>query len=157
MAMTRITWRGRGRGLGWAAVAVVIAVFPLVGYSQNANMRGADPINTYTRGQSVVPVFGGWIAKDDGTFDLVFSYLNRNWLEELQIPIGPDNNVAGSYGPDAGQPTYFYPRNNRWQFRVNVPADFGDKEVVWTLTSNGETLHAYATLKPAYVISEFAI
>lgn len=153
------TWRGRGRGLGLAAVAVVavIAAFPMVGYSQNTNMHGADPTQTYTAGQSVVPVYGGWIAKDDGSFDLVFNYLNRNWQEEVQIPIGPDNNVSAPDGPDAGQPTYFYPRNNRWQFRVNVPADFGTKEVVWTLTSHGETLRAYATLKPAYAISEFAI
>jgi hypothetical protein len=120
-------------------------------------MRGLDAINTYTHGQSVVPVFGGWIPNPDGSFELMFSYLNRNWQEEIDVPIGPDNNISAPYGPDAGQPTHFLPRNNRWQFSIHVPADFGSKEVVWTLASHGETLRAYASLKPGYVINEFAI
>lgn len=111
----------------------------------------------YASGQSVVPIFGGWIPNADGTFDLMFSYLNRNLQEELDIPIGPDNTISAPYGPDAGQPTHFLPRNNRWQFAIHVPADFGSKEVVWTLTSHGETLRAYAALRAGYVIDEFAI
>jgi hypothetical protein len=33
-----------------------------------------------------------------------------------------------------------------------VPKDFGSREIVWTLTSNGKTEKAYGTLKPDYVI-----
>jgi hypothetical protein len=35
---------------------------------------------------------------------------------------------------------------------VKVPADFGSKEVVWTLTTNGKTEKAYGTLKPDYIV-----
>lgn len=81
---------------------------------------------------------------------MVFGYLNRNYEEQLHIPVGPDNNV--SPGPaDQGQPAHFLPRRNRYVFRVKVPKDFGNKEVVWTVTANGKTEKAYATLKPEYV------
>src|SRR6185436_2550808 len=35
-------------------------------------------------------------------------------------------------------------------FRVRVPADFGKKELVWSLSSHGKTERAYATLHPNY-------
>ena len=57
-------------------------------------------------------------------------------------------------GPDRGQPTHFFPRRNQFVFKVRVPADFGNKEVVWTLTSNGETEKTYGTLRPAYAVDE---
>jgi hypothetical protein len=147
----------RGRCGTWFALVIAIVVLQAAGHSQHINMRGEDPLNTYSSGQSVVPIFGGWIPNADGTFELMFSYLNRNLQEEIDVPIGPDNTISAPYGPDAGQPTHFLPRNNRWQFAIHVPADFGSKEVVWTLASHGETLHAYASLKPGYVIDEFAI
>jgi hypothetical protein len=83
--------------------------------------------------------------------------MNRNWEEELHIPIGLHNNIEPG-GPDQGQPTYFLPRRNRFLFRVNVPSDFGNKEIVWTLTSpNGQTKHAYGTLKPDYFLDNSVI
>ena len=54
-------------------------------------------------------------------------------------------------GPDQGQPTLFQPRRNRFAFHVNVPADFGERELAWTLTVNGKTNQAYATLLPGYI------
>ena len=35
-----------------------------------------------------------------------------------------------------------------------MPATFGNKEVVWTLTSNGVTEKAYGTLRPQYAVDE---
>jgi len=104
---------------------------------------------SYDAGQEVVPAYEGWEKNTDGSFNLVFGTMNRNWEEELYIPIGPNNNIEPG-GPDQGQPTYFLPRRNRWLFKIRVPADFGEKELVWTLTSNGTTKHAYGTLKPDY-------
>src|SRR6266851_10075571 len=99
----------------------------------------------HNAGQNVVPVFEGWEKNPDGTFNLVFGYMNRNYVEEPEIPIGPDNNF--SPGPaDQGQPTHFYPRRQQVMFKVKVPADFGTKELVWTLTRNGKTEKAYGTL-----------
>jgi hypothetical protein len=114
----------------------------------------SEAMLTYSRGQAVWPVYEGWHPNEDGTIDLWFGYLNQNYKEEPEIPIGPQNNVSNPLAPntpDVGQPTHFLPRNNRWTFSVRVPKDFGDKEVVWTLTSHGRTLKAYGTLKPAYV------
>jgi len=107
----------------------------------------------FNSGQSVVPYFEGWIRKPDGTFDLVFGYFNRNWQQELAIPAGPDNTVELG-GPDSGQPTYFLPRRQRFVFRVNVPKDFGKKEVVWSITANGRTEHAFGNLLREQEITE---
>ena len=138
-------------------VAAVVA-FEARGASQGSVRFGEDANLTYIRGQSVEPVFHGWVPNDDGTFDLYFSYINRNWQEEPDIPIGPNNNITPApYGPDGGQPTHFYPRVNRWVFTVHVPKDFGSKEVVWTLTVNGETNRAYGSLSPGYAVDDYMI
>ena len=49
--------------------------------------------------------------------------------------------------PDQGQPTHFQPRRNRFVFKVRVPADWGKKELVWTLTTKGKTEKAFASLR----------
>jgi hypothetical protein len=107
----------------------------------------------FNSGQSVVPYFEGWIRNADGTFDLVFGYFNRNWEQELAIPAGPDNTVELG-GPDSGQPTYFLPRRQRFVFRVRVPKEFGKREVVWSITSNGRTEHAFGSLLREQEITE---
>src|SRR5439155_20481704 len=60
-------------------------------------------------------------------------------------------------GPDRGQPTHFYPRRTRFLFSVRVPKDFGKNEIVWTLTSNGRTNKAYATLHPDYYADDIVV
>jgi hypothetical protein len=105
------------------------------------------------RGQNVVPVYEGFWRNADGTFDLLFGYYNRNWEEVIDVPVGPGNTLDPG-GSDQGQPTHFFPRRNQFVFKVRVPANFGTKEVVWTLTSNGETEKAYGSLRPAYAVDE---
>lgn len=106
---------------------------------------------TYSSGQPVIPAYEGWEKNEDGSFSLVFGYMNENWQEEPTLPIGADNSF--SPGPaDQGQPTHFLPRRNRFIFRVRVPKDFGTKELVWTLTSHGETNKAFASLRPDLVL-----
>ena len=43
----------------------------------------------YARGQNVAPAFEGWEQNPDGSYNFVFGYLNRNYEEEVDIPIGP--------------------------------------------------------------------
>ena len=107
----------------------------------------------HTSGQSVVPYFEGWIKNADGTLDMVFGYFNRNYVQELAIPAGPDNRVEP--GPtDQGQPTYFLPRQQRYVYRVRVPSDFGGKELVWSITANRRTEKAYGSLIPQEEITD---
>ena len=40
---------------------------------------------------------------------------------------------------------------------MRVPADFGDKEMVWTLTTQGKTQKAYATLRQDLYIENIDI
>jgi len=106
---------------------------------------------TFSRGQTVAPAYEGWEHNADGSFNLVFGYMNRNWDEAVDAPVGPGNSIEPG-GPDQGQPTHFLPRRNRFLFRIRVPKDFGNKELVWTLTTKGKTERAYATLKPDYFL-----
>jgi len=101
---------------------------------------------SYSRGQTVSPAFEGWEKNDDGSFSMMFGYMNRNWEEEVDVAVGVEN--AFSPGePDRGQPTHFLPRRNRFVFKVRVPADWGKKELVWTLTTKGKTERAFGTLR----------
>jgi hypothetical protein len=116
---------------------------------------------SYTKGQNVSPAYEGWEQAADGSRYFLFGYMNRNWEEEIDVPVGPDNgfNTAGTAGDavaaDQGQPTHFLPRRNRFVFRVKVPSGFSEKdELIWTLTTHGKTEKAYATLRPDYVVDD---
>lgn len=105
----------------------------------------------YTSGQNVQPIFEGWSRNPDGSFSMHFGYLNRNFVEELHIPIGPENNIEPG-GPDRGQPTFFHTRINRNLFTVVVPKDWDKKELVWTVMVRGKTEKAVAWLQPEWEI-----
>lgn len=116
---------------------------------------------SHSRGQSIIPVYNGWHRLADGRIELWFGYLSDNWNQEVDVSVGADNNISAPFGPDAGQPTHFFPRNNRFQFKITVPDAFGKdngpKEVVWTLTTAGRTYRAFATLDPSYVRDDFGM
>jgi len=120
-------------------------------------MRGQDISMAdikFNKGQSLQPAFEGWMKNPDGSFSLWFGYLNRNYEETPDIPIGP-NNGFGAGGEDLGQPTHFLTRRQPWAFKVTVPADWPkDKDVVWTVTVNGTTLKAYGSLWPVWEVDE---
>jgi len=117
------------------------------------------PVPTYigqtkfATGQDVVPVYEGWLKNADGSFTFVFGYFNRNWKEEPVIPPGADNKLEPG-AEDRGQPTYFLPRRQSFAFRVQVPKDWGQKELVWSLTAHGRTEKAFASLLPEEEITE---
>ena len=106
---------------------------------------------TYSKGQSVSPAYDGWMPNQDGSFTLYFGYMNSNWQEQFDVPIGPDNNIEPG-GPDQGQPTHFYPRRSPFLFTLRVPKEFGNTELIWTLTTNGRTQKTWASLKTDYQI-----
>src|SRR5690348_9598792 len=85
-------------------VAVIVGVMMLLAFH---GLRAQDQQEStqnimYLSGQSVVPSYEGWHPNADGTIDLWFGYLNLNWQEELDIPVGPSNLIEpAAYGPDA--------------------------------------------------------
>ena len=114
---------------------------------------GAQSLS-YTKGQNVAPAYEGWEQGADGAKYFLFGYMNRNWEEEIDVPVGPDNGFSPG-NPDQGQPTHFLPRRNRFIFRVKVPNGFTEKdELVWTLTTHGKTEKAYASLRPDYIVDD---
>ncbi|MCY4600349.1 MAG: hypothetical protein OXF27_10565 [Acidobacteria bacterium] len=129
-----------------ASVLALVLLLPAGAAAQ------ADPFNfRFTSGQSVAPFFDGWSRNPDGTFEMHFGYINRNHVEEVHVPIGADNLLES--GPeDQGQPTFFYPRVHRQVFSVTVPADFGDRELIWSLTMRGQRQQAIAWLDAVWEI-----
>ena len=111
---------------------------------------------TYSKGRHVEPAFEGWRPNDDGTFSMMFGYMNENWEETPNMPVGENNNFSPG-DMDRGQPTHFLPRRNRFTFEVAVPSDWGERELVWTLNVNGVERKAYATLKPDYLVDNMVI
>lgn len=111
---------------------------------------------TYARGQDVSPTYDGWEQNPDGTYTMYFGYFNRNSAEELNVPLGPDNNFDP--GGDRGQPTHFYPDRKWWVFKVVVPKDWPkDRRLVWTLTTNGKTNQAKGWLQPEWEVDKGVI
>jgi hypothetical protein len=102
-------------------------------------------------GAIVTPVFEGWYPNKDGTFSISFGYFNRNSEEAIDVPIGPDNSI-GPGEPNQGQPSHFEPKRHWGVFAVKVPADFGKKEVVWTLKVHGQSNAIPGNLHPNWQI-----
>jgi hypothetical protein len=116
-----------------------------------SQMAGAQ---SYSSGQNTSPAYEGWEEESDGSKYFLFGYMNRNWVEEIDVPVGLENTIEPG-GPDLGQPTHFLPRRNRFVFRVRVPKSFTEKdEMIWTLTTKGKTEKAYATLRTDYKIDD---
>lgn len=136
----------KGAGLGLAFLLVAGAV------SGGRSIVNAQSLS-YSSGQDISPAYEGWEQDADGKYFL-FGYMNRNWEEEIDLPVGPDNGF--SPGPaDRGQPTHFLPRRNRFVFRVPVPKDFTEKdELIWTINVRGKTDKAYATLRADYLVDD---
>lgn len=139
------------RGIVWAALAaIVVAGAPDRASAQPDGLLSGNI--KYNSGQSVQPIFEGWTKNADGSVNFWFGYLNRNHVQELNVPIGADNRFEPG-DADRGQPTYFYPRFNRQLFSVTVPANWGQKELIWTLVANGKSERAVGWLRPDWEIA----
>ena len=138
---------GRAGVRAAATAAIALAVIAV------ALPAPASAQERWNRGQNVQPVFEGWERNDDGSFTMVFGYMNRNYEEQPIIPVGPNNNF--SPGPeDRGQPTHFYNRRQQFVLEVQVPADWGEQDLVWSVTHNGKTDYAYGHLWPVWEIDD---
>ena len=142
--LMQVTRSFRGR----AAVAAAVAAVAAVAVAAGQEIDIPDTQIQYNRGMHVAPIYEGWTRNGDGTYDVWFGYLNRNWEETLHVPVGPDNRIAPG-GPDRGQPTVFVPRRRFGRavqrretmvFSVRMQSDWTqEEEVVWTVTANGRS------------------
>src|SRR5258705_1632528 len=129
-----------------ASLIVALAMTAALGAqtaSQLANLR-------HWSGQGVAPVYEGFDINADGSYNMWFGYMNRNYEEEIDVPVGVDN--AFEPGVDRGQPTHFTTRRHKDVFKVTVPKDFGEKQLVWKLNVHGQPQQVVATLKPVWQI-----
>src|SRR5439155_15879485 len=76
------------RGIGCLCAAFLLLGAFLTLHAQQPSFPGIE----YPRGQDVSPTFDGWERNPDGTFSLWFGYFNRNTEEEVDVPLGPENN-----------------------------------------------------------------
>jgi hypothetical protein len=133
------------------AGAPALAAIALTTMAAGAQQLGGQI--PYGTGQNVAPVYEGWERNADGSFSMTFGYMNRNYEERPEIPIGPNNSFAPE-PIDRGQPTHFYPRRQQFMFKVRVPATFGKQQLVWTLTRAGKTEKAVGKLDLEWEISQ---
>jgi hypothetical protein len=135
----------RVRRLFVAAIAVASLLVPSVGYAQ------ATAQTRHWNAQGVAPVYEGFDINPDGSFNMWFGYMNRNFEQEIDLPVGPDNKFEP--GVDRGQPTHFDTRRHKDVFRVTVPKDFGESnKLVWSITVQGRTESVAGTLNRVWQI-----
>ena len=147
----RAVRRGLAGGLG-AVLVLAAAASATAQVSRRDVPIVAQPQQRFNSGQDIQPIFEGWTRNEDGSYQFHYGYLNRNYRERPNVPVGEDNFFSPGE-PDRGQPTYFYPRTNRYQFDVHVPADFPlDAELIWEVTRQGSTQRAYGWLQPEWEI-----
>lgn len=141
----------------WATAACIAAsTWALAGQDRATDIKPNDGLR-HARGELVAPVFEGWFRDETGTLMLSFGYLNRNFEQELDVPIGPDNKIEP--GPaDQGQPTHFVPRRQWGAFAVPVSKETErrlrdeKKTVTWTLRANNQSVTIPANIGPTYAI-----
>ena len=106
-----------------------------------------------TFGASVTPAYDGWYDNADGSHTFLVGYYNRNWADNIEIPIGPNNKFEPG-DIDRGQPTNFLPNRNFGMFSITVPKNFGATERLWwTLTVNGTTSKIGLIMSPDFNIT----
>jgi hypothetical protein len=107
---------------------------------------GAMPVSAQFE-KTLSTTYDGWRELPDGSYDLVFGYMNRN-TGEVEVPLGPNNQIEPAPA-DHGQPTNFLPGRQRDAFRIHVPKEFKGK-FVWTVTYAGTTQTATGSLDQNY-------
>lgn len=140
---------GHVRGIA-AAAAVAGCLAGAAVYAQQELVM--EPLKD--AGLNVYPAFEGWYQNPDGTYTLLIGYYNRNKKQILDVPIGPQNKIEPG-GPDQGQPTHFLVGRGWGTTAIKVPKDFGDKKLIWTLTTNGKTVTIPFGLTKGYQIEPF--
>jgi hypothetical protein len=143
--------------LSWLQVRRIAAAAVIAGCLASAGVDAQqelvmEPLKD--SGLNVYPAFEGWYQNPDGSYTLLIGYYNRNKKQLLDVPVGPQNRIEPG-GPDQGQPTHFLVGRGWGTTAIKVPKDFGDKKLIWTLTTNGKTVQGIFGLQKGYQIEPF--
>ena len=84
-------------------VSTALFLWALILFSGNA---AAQSQSSYDSGRGISPAYEGWVLNDDGSYTLLFGYMNENWKQELNVPIGPEN----SFSPGPAERGHALPR-----------------------------------------------
>ena len=103
-------------------------------------------------GASIAPVYEGWWDNADGTKTVLFGYYSRNSMEEVDVPLGPNNHFEPG-DLDRGQPTHFLTSRQYGMFTVKLPKDFAKGKLTWVLNTAGYNGTANVNLTPDFVLS----
>jgi hypothetical protein len=134
----------------FAACALIMSAWAVSVPAQQIS----EPLRGF--GASITAAYEGWFDNADGSHNFLIGYLNRNYQQAVDVPIGP-NNTMGPNGPDLGQPTHFLPGRQTGVFMVTVPKEFGQKDrITWSLTVNGQTTSIPFWMNADYQVSPFA-
>ncbi len=140
--------------------------FPLAALTLLASALCAQSISTdalpedggYGRAanQNIQPFYEGWQKMAGDRLVMWFGYLNRNFDEQVDVPVGPDNKF--DLRADMGQPSHFYTRRHLFVFKVDVPDKWpADKRLIWTVTVHGRTSSASGWLQPEWEVDDGVI
>jgi hypothetical protein len=136
-----------------SAVAFLVAsVHLVIAQSSQGSTLPLEPARK--SGAGITPAFEGWYQNFDGSYSLLIGYFNRNTGETLDIPVGPLNKIEPGE-LDQGQPTHFETGRQWGVFVINVPKDFGNKTLRWTIEANGERNTVPFTLNKGYPVTPF--
>ena len=144
-------WKLRGVSLFLCLTGLVIGMLEVLGLKLAAQAGDVGGQIRHATGQTVVPVYEGWFEDPNGDIRVAFGYLNRNYEETIDIPVGSKNKIEPG-SPDQGQPTHFPPRREKSVFAVAVPKSTSDTEITWTLTHQGQTYTIPANLDQVFNI-----
>ena len=147
--------------IGWvwcrAVRRVVTARSRPAAPGRGAGARTSIPTRSATRaGQSIQPVFEGWEKNADGTFSMWFGYLNRNYEERLNIPVGAEQRLQRRrHGPGRGV------RAAALALRVQGrrARRTSRRTAIWSgrVTANGVTQKAFGSLWPVWEVDQGTI
>ena len=134
--------------------AALLAIGVCVALDGTAGMVAAqarDAPIPHKAGQSVTPSFEGWFKNPDGSFTLSFGYMDRNFWQAQDLPVGDDNRIEP--GPiDRGSRH----TSSRGVRPVSSPSSCRQTSATaWSpgrLTSGGDTIAIPGHLRPEWEI-----
>lgn len=139
-------------------LALAVAILSVGASAQVINTDDLPADSGFGRkgGQNVQPFYEGWQKRPDGRIVMWFGYLNRNYDEQLDVPVGANNKF--DLRADMGQPAHFDTRRHLFVFNVELPENWpADKRLVWTVTAHGKAGTASGWLQPEWEVDEGVI